>query len=239
MPALPAGSATPFDPLLDVMRSRFDVAIDDVCAGGHCFRIASVRNPETLLDTITDADFSRDERLPYWAELWTSAIVLAEKILAGGSLEGKHVLELGCGLGLAGIAAATAGASVTMTDYDDDALMFARWNVAANLAAPALDRVSIRSFDWRQPPDDCFDLVLGADIVYERRHVTPLLSLFHSALKSGGVAMLGEPDRRVGDEFLLAARLSGAGVAVETVPTQRRGRESTVRLITVRPEIHP
>ena len=87
--------------------------------------MAVVRQPEKLLDDISVDEFARDERLPYWAELWTSSIVMGEHILQDPSFRGAALLELGCGVGLAGIAAARAGAQVTMTDYDDDALLFA------------------------------------------------------------------------------------------------------------------
>ena len=152
MPPVPIASDRPADALFHVMRSRFDVAVEELCVGAHHFRIASVRQPEILLDAIAPAEFAVDERLPYWAELWTSALVLAEKILSDDAVAGLSVLELGCGLGLAGIAAAKAGAHVTLTDYDEDALMFARWNALTNLGASTAGRIRICSMDWRQAP---------------------------------------------------------------------------------------
>lgn len=50
------------------------------------------------------------DRDPYWCRLWPSAVALAQLILQQpGLVKGKRVCDIGCGLGLAGIAAALAG----------------------------------------------------------------------------------------------------------------------------------
>jgi predicted nicotinamide N-methyase len=235
--SLPSGYSA--EALHAIISSRFDVMFEDVTLGLQTFRLAAVRHPERLLDTITVLAFAEDEQLPYWAELWTSALVLSEKILRGDAMKGKHVLELGCGLGLAGIAAARAGADVTLADYDKDALLFARWNALTNLDAAAAARVRILPLDWREPHTGRYDLILGADIVYERRNFAPLTDFFSAALRPGGCILLAEPDRQIGDDFIAHVRKQGTQVTVERVSTQRRGRASTVRLIALRPEAQP
>jgi ETFB lysine methyltransferase len=222
------------DELFDLMRSRFDVMVEDVSIASHRLRIATVRHPEDLLDAITIEEFAKDERLPYWAELWTSALVLSERLLRDKAMRSVRVLEIGCGLGLAGIAAAQAGAHVDTTDYDRDALMFARWNALTNLSPDALARVHHALLDWREPPGSSYKYIIGADIVYERRNFEPLLKLFGSALKTGGSVLLAEPDRSIGSDFFAVARDRGFCVDIETTPCERRGRTSTVRLAVLR-----
>jgi predicted nicotinamide N-methyase len=78
-------------------------------------------------------------------------------------------------------------------------------------------------------------MILGADIVYERRHFDPLLSFFSSALAKDGRVLLGEPDRAIGDDFFAQASAHGFTVLQERVLMERRGRVSTVRLVTLRP----
>lgn len=73
---------------------------------------------ESLIDLVA---FDEDERIPYWADVWESAIVLAETLAAGDG-HGLSLLELGCGLGLPSLAAARAGFTVTATDYESPAL---------------------------------------------------------------------------------------------------------------------
>jgi ETFB lysine methyltransferase len=222
------------DELFAEMGSRFDVMVENVGIASSLFRIATVRHPEKLLDTLTIEEFAKDERLPYWAELWTSALVLSEKLLCDESMREARVLELGCGLGLAAIAAAHAGAFVDATDYDRDALMFARWNALTNLAPETLAHVHHHLLDWREPPPSSYERIIGADIVYERRYFEPLLTLFGSALKTGGSVLLAEPDRGIGGDFFASARDRGFFVDIQYMTCERRGRTSTVRLATLR-----
>ncbi len=150
---------------------------------------------ESLWNAMGEDDFGEDERVPYWAELWPAAVGLA-RWLAGHPEEvrGKHVLEAGCGLGLSAVTAARLGGKVACFDYEPEAVRHVRRNLEANgvFAAAA-------AMDWRSPAvkPGAFDLVLGADVLYEKRFVAPLAGLFHHALAPGGRVWLAEPDRKV------------------------------------------
>ena len=90
-----------------------------------------IRRPVDSEALLTDEAFAREEFLPYWADLWPSAIELAH-VVAGWDLAGASVLELGCGLALPGIAAALRGGDVTVSDWSPDALVFAADNAERN-----------------------------------------------------------------------------------------------------------
>ena len=92
-------------------------------------RELSLIHPANAEDLIDEAEFERDERLPYWADIWPSARVLATHVarLKG---RGRSLLELGCGAGLVATSAALAGFRVCATDYYEDALRFTELNVA-------------------------------------------------------------------------------------------------------------
>lgn len=218
------------------IRSRFDTVIGEHHIGGRSFRILTVRDPNVLLDAVTPATFAIDERLPYWAELWTSALVLAERCLTSPDLVGKRVLDLGCGLGLTGICAAAAGARVLLSDYEADAMAFAEWNAHENLTPEQFARCSFRTGDWRAPEEfgSC-DVVLGADIVYERRNFIPLLACLRATVSTGGEAWLAEPDRTLGQDFFALAAKDGWRVDLDARTVERRGRTSTVRIARLRP----
>ena len=94
------------------LRTRFDVVETVLRVRDRELRIAHPRDAEALIDE--DA-FDVDERLPYWADLWPSARVLAERLL-GMEGAGRTLLELGCGAGLASVAAALAGFRVLATE---------------------------------------------------------------------------------------------------------------------------
>ena len=86
------------------------------------------RDAEALL---SEEEFSRDEFLPYWAELWPSATALA-RVVGARALRGARTLELGCGLGLVSLAAAAAGGRVTATDWAPDSITLLERNAARN-----------------------------------------------------------------------------------------------------------
>jgi predicted nicotinamide N-methyase len=155
------------------------------------------RDSEALIDE--DA-FAEDEALPYWAELWPSGLALARR-LSGRALHGARVVELGCGLGLPSLVAAICGARVLATDWSSAALELLQRNAAANEL-----RLQTLRVDWARPRELLelapFDLILAADVCYERRNVALLLDLMP---KLGPEAWLTDPGRSFTEAFLAGA----------------------------------
>jgi len=148
------------------------------------FRLLRPREAESL---ISEQEFARDEFLPYWAELWPSALALAD-VVAGRDVAGLDVLELGCGLGLPSLVAGRDGARVLATDWADEALALLRANASCNGVA-----LETRRLDWREPGElGTFDLVLAADVLYERRYVDVLAELLP---RLGREVLLADPGR--------------------------------------------
>lgn len=200
----------PRDALHGEIASRYYIADTDLTIAGMAFRILRVSDTNALLETIDPETFALDERLPYWAELWASAIVLAEWCIQSGAVCKKDVLEIGCGLGLPGIAAARAGARVVMTDYEEDALRFARYNALVNVPE-TMPMFNI--MDWRTPDRvGQFDFLLGSDIIYEQRNFLPLLDAFSRLLLPWGTVVLTDPDRGISTTFLDLARKRGYSI---------------------------
>lgn len=153
--------------------------------------------------------FEADERIPYWADVWESSIVLAEE-LAGCDGRGLSLLELGCGLGLPALVAARAGFAVTATDYEEPALEGVRFN-AAKLG---IDGLGTRLLDWRRlPPDlDRFDRVVAADVLYEPHHAAALAGVIAATLAPDGTALVADPCRTRAAGFPDACRAVGLGL---------------------------
>ena len=156
-----------------------------------------VRRPRDADALVDDAAFERQEFLPYWAQLWPSGTALAQAV-AVRWLGGMRAVEVGCGLGLAALGAALAGARVLATDWSPDALALLEANVAAN-GLP----VETACVDWTAPGPLLerapFDLVLAADVLYERRAVAPLADLLP---RLGREVLLADPGRPPLAEFL-------------------------------------
>jgi predicted nicotinamide N-methyase len=170
---------------------------------GRNLAITCVADAEALFSKMVFGDPDslevKDERLPYWATLWGSALALAHAILTCDLVKpGEAALELGCGLGLASAIAALKRARMTVSDYQPDALKFARLNC---LQISGQDPETCL-LDWREPPQDRqYALLLGADLVYERRFFDPLINTFESLLAPGGRILFAEPNRMFGKPF--------------------------------------
>jgi predicted nicotinamide N-methyase len=174
---------------------------DEIRVAGIRLELLRPASPEDLID---EEEFARDEFLPYWAELWPAAKALAE---AMPEVRNARVVELGCGLGLPSLVAAAKGAIVTATDWSPAAIELLRRNALRN-------RLTVRAEvrDWREPWNDRFDLVLAADVLYERRNVEPVLERVRELAPEALVAVAGRPYeqeflRRAGPHTEVASRV--------------------------------
>ncbi|WP_122672325.1 class I SAM-dependent methyltransferase [Pseudomonas viridiflava] len=163
-------------------------------------RLVVTALPQTTLKLwLIDADnmdraFSPDETRrileepPYWSFCWASGLALARFLAEQPHwVKGKRVLDFGAGSGVAGIAAAKAGAlEVVACDLDPLAIAACKSNADLN------DVRLNYSADFFAEADR-FDLILVADVLYDRANL-PLLDHFLSRGREALVA-----DSRVRD----------------------------------------
>jgi ETFB lysine methyltransferase len=198
------------DAVEESLRRRFRVAASDVRVGAQAL---SILHPESAEELINERDFERDERLPYWADLWPSARVLAEHVLA---LRGnrRSLLELGCGCGLVATCASIAGFDVVASDYYEDALRFTRVNAQRNGAPP----LRVLLLDWRHLPSDLgrFEVVLASDVLYERTYGPLMAKVLAQTLAKSGVAIVADPGRVAREEFLGCLETNGLALTRRT-----------------------
>ncbi len=214
-----------------LLAQAYDVVDHQVRICNSTFTILGVCDTYALLDRISPEEFQRDERLPYWGDMWPSSIALARWCLKEGQLKGKRILELGCGLGLAGISAARAGAIVVMSDYEEDALAFANYNVRAN--GPTTDQISCYFMDWRSPETipEC-DIIVGSDVVYEEKNIEPIVQILQTARIQYSV--FTDPQRRTCGKFINALQQRGFLVESHSSNVILKGPPTTVMLHVVR-----
>jgi len=194
--------------LVNALETRFDTITGDVEIGSRTFSILRPRNSD---DLIKEEDFVKDERLPYWADIWPSSTVLAAHMVSlaakrKGRPAGKG-LELGCGVGLVTTAAMIAGYDMTATDYYTDALAFTRANAWRETGRTP----EAMMMDWRSFPSRArgYDLILASDVLYEKEYAQLLPGIFKRALAPGGMVVLADPGRIGVPEFLEACAESG------------------------------
>ncbi len=195
-----------------------------VALGRINVELVHVADPSELVDSVDDEAFGEDERFPYWSEIWPSSLALAGFLSEKGRVKpGTPALELGCGTGLAGTAAAICGADVVFTDYESQALRLASVNHWLNLGKPGRTML----FDWRQPARNMSArLVIAADVLYEKRFLAPFRDTLKRVLAPGGTAWVAEPDRAI------------ARGAVELLETQGFKRSLYVREVEMNGHTH-
>jgi len=195
--------------------------------GEQRFLIRRVRNLDAMVDCVSDEMFEEDERLPYWAELWPSAIALSRFLVKHKELiRQKTVLELGCGLGLTSMVLQTLHPlRLVISDYEQPALQAAQTHFKLN----GLPQAEPLLLDWRRPHlTDRFQRLVASDIVYEERFFRPLIDLFKNALEPGGLVVLAEPGRPVARGFFTGLADNGFVMQQQTEPVMQQGHEIRV-----------
>ena len=188
--------------LLYRIHQRYETTTQRLRFVGADFDFTRIKDPDRVLDQVAEEEDRRDGdqlHLPYWAELWDSAPGVAHFLVRHyAATPPLNVLDLGCGMGLSGTVAASLGHSVLFADLEPPALLFASLN-----SLPWRDRVRTRSLNWQKDNlRQRFDLILGADILYERDQWPFLEPFWRRHLAGGGAVLLGEPGRQTGDLFI-------------------------------------
>ena len=164
--------------------------------------------------------------------MWPSALALSRH-LRTRDLAGTRVLELGCGVGLPTLVAISRGARVLATDHYGSALDFTAHNARENLGREPETTL----LDWRAPElagVGRFDLVVAADVLYERKNAAALAGLVPKLLAPGGEALIADPRREEAPVFLRAMEAVGFEELVENTTVEQGTRSVTVLLHRLR-----
>ena len=199
---------------------REQIFVDD-----QTFLIDRPGESDRLLEhPLVRAVFAAHEFLPYWADVWPAARMLAKVIVRETWPPGLEALEIGCGLGLPGIAALAKGLRVVFSDCDATALRFAADNARLN----GYDNFTTLPMDWRYPPTAVqYPLLLASDLIYELRNVPPLVALIKQLLRPDGECLLTDQDRV--PSHILRDMLTAEGLPFRT-QTLRAGEPGGRRL---------
>ena len=172
--------------------------------------------------------FKAYEYIPYWADLWPAASLLAESIIRE-PWEARRInndpieaLELGCGLGLSGIVALQYGLRVTFSDVDAGAVQLAAHNARLN----GYHDFETQAIDLRSTPERHWPVILAADVLYEARMLEPMVNYLKAALARDGVALIGDADRISARPFRGMLEEAGFFVIVNIVKVGSPGSQT-------------
>ena len=161
-----------------------------------CDRKFYFYTPRSIDRFIDPDDVLRD--FPLWSKIWEASWVLADYLARIPTDPERRFLEIGSGMGLVSIIAASFGHRMTLTEGNRDSLNFARANALLN-NRPELDIVAL---DWNEPKlDGAFDYIVGSEIAYKEESFHTLQNLFESFLAPSGEIILTAGVRETSIEF--------------------------------------
>jgi 16S rRNA G1207 methylase RsmC len=179
---------------LDEFQKEYETDVSPVTIRNRRFRFFVPKSIDRFLNPDDPL-----EQFPLWAKIWEASLILADELAGLPAHPGRTFVEIGCGLGLVGVVAASLGHDVTMTEHDPHALAFARANALLN----GLAGLRVMPLDWNQPgPDEHFDFIIGSEIIYHERDFDPIRGMFERLLKPGGEIILCAEMRKTNMAFL-------------------------------------
>lgn len=178
---------------LDGFYKEYETDINELAINGRRFQILL---PKDLQRFIHADDVMQD--FPLWAKIWPASWVLAGYLAEMPVAEDKRFLEIGGGIGLVSIVAAAFGHHILMTEYNPDALQFARANALINQCP----QLNIQELDWNRPRlSGQFDYIVASEVSYRGKDIQPLQMLFKNSLKTGGEVILAGEMRKLSKDF--------------------------------------
>ena len=179
---------------------------EDIFCSGERFQIIRPGDTDQLIEVAAERhQFETTRYMPYWANIWPVSRYLASFLLTM-DWHGKkeRVLELGCGLGLSGLAALRCGHHVTFSDYDLAALRYAKRNAELN----QFHEFDVMPLNWQYPGAQRFSLLIGSDLTFTASLVPDLVQVFDQMLERNGRIILADQNRMNQNSFskLLAAK---------------------------------
>lgn len=183
----------------------------DLMVADRLFHFVVPAEPEVFLNPDNPA-LGKTIQTTYWQYVWPTAIDMGRLVLAEVWNSRQEVLELGCGVGLVGVAALAAGLNVTMSDCDPVAVEVAMTNARRN----GFDAAKGLLLTWHSPVSGRFPVILASDILYQRHQIPSILRVIDSMLEDTGVCWVGDPGRSSVPDFLSAATKAGYDIRLRS-----------------------
>lgn len=154
---------------------------------------------------------------PLFGLLWPSSIQLARKLLKRPIEQGKKILEIGCGLGIASLTAKSLGYDVTASDRHPLARKFLSVNADLN----DLTKSSFQHGQWgdAEVPNiedtnapllsGLYDHILASDVLYEPDNALQVASFIQQFAEEVCTVWLIDPNRGYHNHFSRAMNQYG------------------------------
>lgn len=172
----------------------YDTRVITVHVGGQPYRLRVLSDRQQFADPdghgkrmgISSAQWS------LFGQLWPAGRLLAQAML-DIDIQGKRILEIGCGIGLASLVLQRRGGNVVASDVHPLAESFLAYNAALN----ELPAVHYRQMHWDQPLPTLgeFDMIVASDVLYERNHASLLARVVERHARPCAEVVVTDPGR--------------------------------------------
>lgn len=185
----------------------YSTRTEKVYVGGLAYRLRVLSDKQQFSDPDRHAQRLgiSSARWSLFGQVWPSGRLLAQAMLRV-DIDGRRILELGCGIGLASLVLKRRGANVVASDMHPLTEPFLAYNAALN----ALPAVHYRALRWDMPMPSLghFDLIIASDVLYERDQALLLAGVMERHAYPGAEVLLTDPGRGHSAHFnrLLAAQ---------------------------------
>jgi predicted nicotinamide N-methyase len=181
--------------------------------GGSVYRLRVLSDTQQFADPdghgerlgISSAQWS------LFGQVWPAGRLLAQA-MQRFDVEGKRILELGCGIGLASLVLQRRGADVVASDAHPLAEVFLAYNAALN-GLPALHYRQLR-WDTPLPTLGRFDAIIASDVLYERGHAELIDAVVERHASPCAEVLVTDPGR--GNSARFSHLLARRGFVVES-----------------------
>lgn len=213
------------------IRQQYTVTFDRFRFGEKQIRLLKIADLEQFLQG--KDPFANVAEFPFWIRLWDAAMILAYVLGSQPNGGGRRLLELGAGLGAPGLAAASAGFDVTISDYEEIIMDFQKVSAAAS----GLEGIHFTHLDWLHPPEmEPFDVLAGAEILFRDEFFQPLLNIFKTCLKADGVVYLAHDAKRQSLPKFLKLAQHDFDIGLKEQIIKRDGKKVTILINRLRPK---
>ena len=193
------------DNLLNKASEKFQVDFENVRVGSQTLHVLQITDLDRYIDQLAEESKDRIE-LPFWAKIWPASILLSYYLTSlPEPAADRQIIELGCGIGLAGLFCAARGFNVVLSDNNPDALLFAKINILKNNLQ---EKASIMPVDFTLDRlQQKFDYLVGSEIFYRESGYRGLVKflLFHLKASPHAEVVLSADYRRQAKKFFQAA----------------------------------
>ena len=208
--------------LLESFHKEYETNAIELVVNGRKFQMLL---PKDLTRFINPNDIL--DGFPLWAKIWQASWVLADYIAKKPVDSKKKMLEIGAGIGLVSIVAASFGHRISLTEFNSDALQFARANACINRCP----QLPILAMDWNRPRlTETFDYIVASEVTFRKNDWQPLVKLFKTYLNPRGQVILTGELKRV-DKDIYQILETDFNLRIQKIVLRSSGEELAVFLL--------